>query len=61
MDKKVIEDTFECKMDENEVECKVPYGGVLLFSNSIVHCSYPNTSEGIRWSMDLRWQVLKQD
>ncbi len=57
IDDDVIEKTFDCKMSQDEVECKVPFGGVLLFSNAIVHCSYPNTSDHIRWSMDLRWQV----
>ena len=61
MDKKDIEETFDCQMDECEVECNVPYGGVLLFSNTIVHCSYTNTSQSIRWSMDLRWQVTQTD
>lgn len=46
-------------MATDEVECKVPYGGVLLFSNAIVHCSYTNMSKVIRWSMDLRWQDPK--
>ena len=57
MDEKIIEDTFECKMKQCEIECTVPYGGVLLFSNAIVHCSYTNLSKDIRWSIDLRWQV----
>ena len=59
MDEKVIEDTFECQMKQCEIECTVPYGGVLLFSNSIVHCSYTNLSQDIRWSIDLRWQVWR--
>ena len=57
MDEKDIEDTFDCQMAQCEVECKVPYGGVLFFSNTIVHCSYTNLSQNIRWSLDLRWQV----
>jgi hypothetical protein len=31
-------------------------GGVLLLTNLTPHCSTPNTSDGIRWSMDLRYQ-----
>ena len=57
MDETTIEKTFECKMSDNEFECQVPYGGVLLFSNAIVHCSYTNVSPQIRWSMDFRWQA----
>ena len=57
MDEDVIEDTFKCKLGEDSVECEVPLGGVLLFSNALVHRSFPNNSDGIRWSMDLRWQV----
>jgi phytanoyl-CoA hydroxylase len=31
-------------------------GGVLLLTNLTPHCSTPNVSEEIRWSMDLRYQ-----
>jgi hypothetical protein len=30
---------------------------VLLLNNLIPHRSLPNTSDGIRWSIDLRWQL----
>lgn len=56
MDEEYIEKTFDCKLSQDEIECKVPYGGLVLFNNSIVHCSYTNLSEKIRWSLDLRWQ-----
>ena len=36
--------------------CQVPLGSVLLLNNLIPHRSLPNLSEGIRWSLDLRWQ-----
>jgi len=38
------------------VTVPVRRGGVLLLSNLTPHCSTPNNSEGIRWSMDLRYQ-----
>ena len=57
MEEPTIEKTFECRMSDSEFECQVPYGGVLLFSNAIVHCSYTNISPQIRWSMDFRWQA----
>ena len=57
MDEDYIEKEFGCRIESDGVECRVPYGGVLLFSNALVHRSYSNLSDKIRWSMDLRWQV----
>ncbi|XP_060578408.1 uncharacterized protein LOC132735471 [Ruditapes philippinarum] len=34
----------------------VKCGGLILFNNMIPHRSLPNVSEGIRWSVDFRWQ-----
>lgn len=31
-------------------------GGVIFFHNYVLHRARPNTSDSIRWSMDLRWQ-----
>ena len=36
--------------------CEVPKGGVLLLTNKVMHASFKNTTEGVRWSMDLRYQ-----
>ncbi|MBR8535844.1 phytanoyl-CoA dioxygenase family protein [Carboxylicivirga sediminis] len=41
---------------ENWVECPVPKGGVLLLSNKVIHASFKNTTDSVRWSMDLRYQ-----
>jgi len=41
---------------ENWVACPVPKGGILLLSNKILHASFKNSTEGVRWSMDLRYQ-----
>jgi ectoine hydroxylase-related dioxygenase (phytanoyl-CoA dioxygenase family) len=41
---------------ENWIECAVPKGGVLLLSNKVIHGSFKNKTEGVRWSMDLRYQ-----
>jgi len=38
------------------VTVPVRRGGVLLMTNLTPHCSTPNLSEDIRWSMDLRYQ-----
>ncbi len=38
------------------VTVPVKRGGVLLLTNLTPHCSTPNTTQGIRWSMDLRYQ-----
>jgi len=40
----------------NWVACPVPKGGVLLLSNKVIHASFKNTTHGVRWSMDLRYQ-----
>ena len=36
--------------------CALAPGDVLLLNNIVPHRSLPNTSEGVRWSLDLRWQ-----
>lgn len=38
------------------VTVPVRRGGVLLLTNLTPHCSTPNNTDGIRWSMDLRYQ-----
>lgn len=41
---------------ENVVTVPVPVGGALLLTNTTPHCSLPNTTDVIRWSIDLRYQ-----
>ena len=41
IEKDVIEETFGCRLEDKSV-CEVPYGGVLFFSNMIVHRSSTN-------------------
>jgi hypothetical protein len=36
--------------------CEVPKGGVLLLTNKVMHASFKNSTNGVRWSMDLRYQ-----
>lgn len=38
------------------VTVPVPMGGALFLSNCTPHCSTPNTSDVVRWSLDLRYQ-----
>ena len=38
------------------VEVPVPLGGVLFMTNRTPHCSTPNTTDVVRWSLDLRYQ-----
>ena len=40
----------------DRVYCSVPKGGILLLTNKTVHGSEKNNTEGVRWSMDLRYQ-----
>ncbi|NUP98550.1 MAG: phytanoyl-CoA dioxygenase family protein, partial [Armatimonadetes bacterium] len=41
---------------EQTVTVPVPLGGVLLLSNRTPHCSTPNTTDEVRWSVDIRYQ-----
>ena len=38
------------------VAVPVPLGGVLLLTNVTPHCSTPNHTDVVRWSLDLRYQ-----
>jgi hypothetical protein len=53
--------TLECDLDKDIVTCPVKYGGLLLLNNVIPHQSLQNTSDRIRWSLDLRWQTANRD
>lgn len=48
--------TLGVDMARDTVTVPIKKGGILLFSNMIPHRSLPNNSQGIRWSLDLRWQ-----
>lgn len=39
-----------------KVIAECPRGGVVFMTNLTPHCSTPNTSDTIRWSVDLRYQ-----
>ncbi|MCC6730926.1 MAG: phytanoyl-CoA dioxygenase family protein [Chthonomonadales bacterium] len=41
---------------EGAVAVPVPLGGVLFLTNLTPHCSTPNETDVIRWSVDLRYQ-----
>lgn len=49
-----IKDAFLPK--DNWVCCPVKKGGMLLLTNKVMHGSFKNETEGVRWSMDLRYQ-----
>ena len=36
-------------------------GDVILFNDRCIHCSTPNTSDHVRWAIDLRYQPTGQD
>ena len=48
--------TLEGDMENNTVTCEVPLGSVLFLNNLIPHRSTENSSNHVRWSLDLRWQ-----
>jgi len=51
-----LEATLGCDMSQDIITCEVPKGSALFLNNIIPHRSMPNLSEGVRWSLDLRWQ-----
>ena len=36
-------------------------GSAILFNDRCIHMSTPNRSDGVRWSVDLRYQPTDQD
>ncbi|KAL5008242.1 hypothetical protein ScPMuIL_013823 [Solemya velum] len=56
IDDKEIKETLGVDAQANKRIVEVKKGGVLLFSNMIPHRSLPNTSNMIRWSLDVRFQ-----
>ncbi len=52
----VIEDTELPPTPAQPVVAAVPLGGAVFMTNLTPHCSTPNYSDGIRWSVDLRYQ-----
>lgn len=42
-------------------ELPVSAGSAILFNDRLVHCSTPNNSDHVRWSVDLRYQPTDQD
>jgi hypothetical protein len=50
-----IEKSLGVNLKKDLVTCEMPMGSVLFLNNLIPHRSLPNTSDKIRWSMDLRW------
>ncbi len=43
------------------VALPIQAGGAILFNDRLIHSSTPNTSDHIRWSVDLRYQQVGQD
>jgi phytanoyl-CoA hydroxylase len=43
------------------VPLPVRKGSAIIFNDRILHMSTPNRSEGVRWSVDLRYQPTDQD
>ncbi len=49
-------DPHEFPRTGHRVACPVRKGGVLLVTNRTAHASFKNTTDKVRWSMDLRYQ-----
>ncbi len=56
MDLYVIKDEDLPPEAPEKVIAECPRGGVVFMTNLTPHCSTPNTSDNIRWSVDLRFQ-----
>jgi hypothetical protein len=52
----VIQDEDLPVVPQPPVVAEVPLGGAVLMTNLTPHCSTENHSDGIRWSIDLRYQ-----
>jgi phytanoyl-CoA hydroxylase len=52
----VIEDGDLPDNPRQAVTAEVPLGGAVLMTNLTPHCSTPNYSDIVRWSVDLRYQ-----
>lgn len=50
-----VKDEFLPK--DNWIACPVKKGGMLLLTNKVIHGSFKNNTDGVRWSMDLRYQT----
>jgi len=44
-----------------EIPIPLAAGGAILFNDRCIHKSTPNHSNGVRWSVDLRYQPTSQD
>ncbi|VDI18198.1 Hypothetical predicted protein, partial [Mytilus galloprovincialis] len=55
LDEEDMNKTLGCSSKDKKL-CPIPYGGLLLFNNFIPHRSLDNASEGVRWSIDLRFK-----
>lgn len=49
-----------CLEESKWITCNMKRGDVLFFSNLLPHRSLSNLSSTIRWSLDLRWQLMNQ-
>jgi phytanoyl-CoA hydroxylase len=52
----IIEDGDLPGAPEQAITAEVPLGGVVFMTNLTPHCSTPNHSDIVRWSVDLRYQ-----
>jgi ectoine hydroxylase-related dioxygenase (phytanoyl-CoA dioxygenase family) len=43
------------------ISLPVKAGTAVLFNDRLIHSSTPNNSQGVRWSIDLRYQPTDQD
>ena len=49
------------KREKNIIALPMRAGSAVLFNDRLIHSSTPNNSNGVRWSVDLRYQPTDQD
>ena len=52
----IYEEDLPQERKQDIITAEVPKGGVVFMTNLTPHCSTPNYSQGVRWSVDLRYQ-----
>ncbi|GFR80117.1 tetraspanin-7 [Elysia marginata] len=52
-----MENALEVDLSRDRVLCEVKYGGLVIFNNMVPHRGLENTSNSIRWSLDLRYMA----
>jgi ectoine hydroxylase-related dioxygenase (phytanoyl-CoA dioxygenase family) len=56
-----LDDQYVQKRKKEVIALPMQAGSALFFNDRLIHSSTPNNSDGVRWSVDLRYQPTDQD